>query len=76
MAKRLVTDMLRDAIRQSPVTRAQITRDTGISESQLSRYRSKTIGLSQDSIDILVDYLGLELRPKQPKGSKIQSRFR
>lgn len=68
--------MLRDAIRESPATRAQIARDTGISESQLSRYRSKTIGLSQDSIDILVDYLGLELRPKQPKGSKIQSRFR
>lgn len=68
--------MLRDAIRESPATRAQIARDTGISESQLSRYRSKTIGLSQDSIDILVDYLGLELRPKQPKGSKTQSRFR
>ena len=68
MAKRLFTDMLRDAIREAPTTRAQIARDTGISESQLSRYLSKTIGLSQDSIDILVDYLGLELRPKQTKG--------
>ena len=70
MAKKRFTDMLRDAIRMAPVTRAQIARDTGVLEPQLSRFLSKSIGLSQDTIDILVEYLDLELKPRKAKEKK------
>lgn len=68
MAKRLIAGMLRDAIREASVTPAQIARGTGSSASEHCRYQAKSIGLSQQSIDMPVDYLGLELGLKSAKG--------
>ena len=62
-------DQLRKAIEASGLNRHRIAQDTGISESALSRLFSGERGLSIESIEILADYLGLEvtLRPKRQR---------
>ena len=60
-------DQLRKAIEASGANRHRIALATGISESALSRLFSGERGLSIESIETLVDYLGVEIviRPKR-----------
>ncbi len=67
MAKNKVTDAIRAAIEEWPTSRYQISQETGISESLLSRFVHGTRGLSTESVDTLCEYLDLELVSKQPK---------
>ena len=62
------TDTLRQAMERSGLTRYQISQETGIAESVLSRFASGERTLSGQNIDKLADYLGLELKPKRRKG--------
>ena len=62
-----VTDQLRAAILAAPLTRYRIAQETGISEAALSRFVNRSRGLDGSSIDILADYLGLELAPSKRK---------
>ena len=65
MAK--LTNAIRRAISSSGQTRYRIAKETGISQSQLSRLMAGTIGLGVERIEKLSDYLGLEIiiRPKR-----------
>jgi len=60
--KRLkVSDQIRAAISAAEVTRYRISKDTGISESMLSRFMGGSRGLSMEALDTLGEYLDLEV---------------
>ena len=65
MAKML--DVLRHSIEVHPENREQIARGSGVTAGQLSRLMSGERGLSPDSIEMVAEYLGLEIiiRPKR-----------
>jgi transcriptional regulator with XRE-family HTH domain len=64
-----LTEQLRAALVESGLTLGQITRDTGIDKSALSRFVNGERGVSMEALDKLGVYLGLELRPvRKPKG--------
>jgi len=62
-----ILDAICNAIEGSDKTRYRISKDTGISQTQLSRLMSGERGLSIDTLERLADYLGWEItiRPKQ-----------
>jgi transcriptional regulator with XRE-family HTH domain len=55
------SDQLRDALRRADRTRYRIAKETGISQSVLSRFLRGAAGLSMLSADKLVEALDLEL---------------
>lgn len=63
----MVGDRLRTAILDAPVSRYRMARETGVSESILSRFVRGERGLDLTSIDRLAAYLGLDLIPATPK---------
>ncbi|GAB5444703.1 MAG: hypothetical protein Fues2KO_50520 [Fuerstiella sp.] len=64
-----IVEQLRGAIEASEKSRYRIARETGISESQLSRFMTGEKGLSPDAMEKVADCLNLEfiLRPKRRK---------
>lgn len=56
-----LTDQLRQAIDDSGKTRYRISKETGISESTLSKFCLGQRGLSMDALDRLGEYLGLRI---------------
>jgi transcriptional regulator with XRE-family HTH domain len=65
-----LTDQLRAAVAGSGKTLGQITRDTGIDKSALSRFVNGERGVSMEALDKLGEYLGLELRQVQKPRAK------
>jgi hypothetical protein len=61
------SDQLRRAILDSGMTRYRISQESGIAESVLSRFVHQKQGLTSDSIDRLMDFLGLEIRPRRKR---------
>lgn len=61
-----LTDQLRQFIETAEVSRYRLSKQTGISQSLLSRFMHGTAGLSVDSLDTLADALDLELTKKKP----------
>jgi transcriptional regulator with XRE-family HTH domain len=62
MAKKLISDQLREAIERSGKTRYQISLETGITQSQLSRFvNDPAVSLSLTNIDKLCGCIGAEL---------------
>lgn len=62
MAKKLISDQLRDAIERSGKTRYRISLETGITQSQLSRFvNDPAVSLSLANIDKLCECIGAEL---------------
>lgn len=70
MAKTL--NAIRTAIDRSEKSRYRIAQDTGIAESVLSRLMSGERGLSIESLELLADYLELEIiiRPRRTRKGK------
>ena len=64
-----MTDQIRQAIDDSGLTRYRIAQDTGIDESTLAKFYHGTRGLSLDNLDLLCEYLGLQV-VKTPRRSK------
>ena len=64
-----VSSRIREAIEKAEVTRYRIAQETGIQQSALSRFVSGERGLSQEAIDALAEFFGLELvaRGKQKR---------
>ena len=64
-----ILNAIRKAIKNGDKTRYQIAKDTGITQSQLSRLMKRERGLSIESLERLTDYLELEIiiRPKRPR---------
>lgn len=46
------------------MSRYEIARRTGLDESALGKFVNKRRGLSLASVDVLGEFLGLELRPR------------
>ncbi len=67
-----LTEQLRAAVAESGLTLGQITRDTGIDKSALSRFVNGERGVSMEALDKLGVYLGLRIvkatRPRAKKG--------
>ncbi len=62
-----LSDQLRDAIEKADVSRYELAKATGVSQSTLSKFVLKQRpGLSFDSMDRIGQYLGLVI-VKQPK---------
>ena len=67
-----VLDDIRKAIKASDNSRYRISKDIGLSESHLSQFMDGTKGLSIEALELLADYLELEIvaRPKRRKKGK------
>ena len=65
--KPTMTDVLRDAIEQSGLTRYRIAKDTGIDEAALMRFVRGETSLRLARADVLAEYLGLELVKRKVK---------
>jgi hypothetical protein len=61
MHRAAFSERLRRAIERSGKTRYQIWQDTNISQSVLSRFMAERRGLSLANIDVLCEYLQLDL---------------
>jgi DNA-binding phage protein len=59
--KERFSDQLRRAVETSDKTRYRISKETGIAQSILSRFVNEGAGVSMESIDKLVECLGLRL---------------
>ena len=62
-----VTTTLREALKTCGVSRYRVSADTGIPPPTLHRFVVGESRLRSDNIDMLAEYLGLELRPKRDK---------
>lgn len=63
-----LSEQLRDAIQTADVSRYEISKATGVSQSTLSKFVLGTRpGISFDALDRLGEYLGLVIVKKQPK---------
>jgi transcriptional regulator with XRE-family HTH domain len=63
-----LSEQLRDAIEKAGVSRYEISKATGVSQSTLSKFVLGTRpGLSFDAMDRIGEFLGLVIVKKQPK---------
>jgi len=63
-----LSEQLRDAIEKAGVSRYEIAKATGVSQSTLSKFVLGTRpGLSFDAMDRIGEYLGLMIVKKQPQ---------
>jgi hypothetical protein len=60
-------DQLREAIRGSGMTRYSISVQTGIAQSTLCKFLKMERGMSLDSVDRLMECLGLEIRSRRKR---------
>jgi hypothetical protein len=69
-----IFDEIRKAIRTSGITRYRLWIETGLDQALLARFMSAKSGLSVESIEKLVDVLGLEIiiQPKTTKKRKVK----
>ncbi len=64
-----ICDQLRRAIQRGPKSRYQLWQETGIEQSQLSRFMAGKTGLSIDKLTTLAKALGFELVLQKSKGT-------
>jgi len=64
------SDQIRQAVDDSGITRYRIWKDTGLSESMLSRFMSGDRGLSMTALDALAKYLDLHVSKGNPKSGE------
>ena len=65
-----LTDQLRQIVANSGKTLGQITRDTDINKSALSRFVNGERGVSMEVLDTLGEYLGLQIVSSKPSKAK------
>ena len=66
MARKLpFNKQLRRAVENADMTRYEISKQTGIAQSILSRFVNQGAGLSIGSIDLICDCLDLELQERK-----------
>jgi hypothetical protein len=63
-------ETLRQAVIDSGFSSRHITRETGIPLPVITRFLRKERGLNLETITVLVDFLGLELRPTSNRKAK------
>jgi len=65
-------DQLRTEICDCGVSRYRISKRTGISEGQLSKFMKGRVGLSLHAVDLLFQFLGIEISAISTKNKKEQ----
>lgn len=60
------SEQLRRALAACPLSRYRIAQEARVNQSTLSLFVARKRGLSMQSIDALVELLGLELKPRKP----------
>ena len=60
----IVSERVREAIAATGLSLREISRQTGISTSQIARFMRRERGLNTGTLDRLTDYLNLELTKK------------
>ena len=68
--RKQLSEQLRDAILDADVSRYRICKDTGLKQAALSRFVNGIAGLSLESIDIVADYLELDIVGRKPSKRK------
>ncbi len=66
----LITEQIREAIKASPKSRYRLAKDSGVSESHLSRLMSGKRGLGIDGLERLAIALELEIKICPKDGQK------
>jgi hypothetical protein len=61
------SDQLRQAVRESELTRYAISVKTGIDQGTLCRFIRGERGMSLDSVDKLMECLELEIKPRRKR---------
>lgn len=56
-----IQEQISNILKQKKISRYQLAKDTGINESQLSRFFSGKTNLSYDKIKIIVEYLDFDI---------------
>ena len=69
-----IYDQLRRAIEDSSKTRYQLWKETDIDQGQLARFMDGISGLSVESMECLIESLGLEIIIRQRKARKTTKR--
>ena len=63
--RRTLSDQLRQAIKASDLSRYAICKATGIDQGSMSHFMARQGGFSLPSVEKLVGFLDLELRPRR-----------
>ena len=71
-----VYDDLREAINASGTSRYRISKETGISEAQLSLFMAGKKGLSVEALEKLAHHLGLEIIARPTKQTRLKRKDR
>ena len=73
MAQPTIMEQLREAVNNCGQRRADISRETGMPESTLSRFVMEHLPLRGENVDKLCRYLGLKLAPTAGKRTNIKT---
>ena len=71
-----LADAIREAVRRSALSHAEICRTSGIDEAAFSRFLSSSKGISLAGLDRLVDVLGLRLVARGRNNGKAHKKGR
>ena len=63
-----IRQAIREAIESDKRSRYRIAQETGISEPMLCLFMQSKRGMTLERLELLAEYLGLEIRPKSRKG--------
>jgi transcriptional regulator with XRE-family HTH domain len=65
------TNQIRQAVDDADETRYRIAKNTGMSQSMMSRFMTGDRGLSMKALDGLAEYLGLEITKRKKRRQRI-----
>jgi transcriptional regulator with XRE-family HTH domain len=65
-----VNEQIKAAIEASGMTRYQISKESGIAQSQLSRLMNDKQGMRVETLEQLADFLGLEIIVRKKRRQK------
>jgi transcriptional regulator with XRE-family HTH domain len=65
-----LSEQLREAIEKAGVSRYEIAKQTGVSETTLCRFVSGERGISVDAMDAIGQYLGLSIVRSKKRSTK------
>lgn len=65
-----LSEQLREAIEKAGVSRYEIAKQTGVSETTLCRFVSGERGISVDAMDAIGQYLGLSIGNQKKRSTK------
>jgi predicted XRE-type DNA-binding protein len=65
-----IMETIRTALKESPVKQSRIADETPFSKSELSLFSRGLRGMGLDRLEILAEYLGLEITIRPKKGAK------